>query len=73
VLNQKWLPACAGMTDFFVMYGAGFFRINLRGSLRCLAKHMSIYISSHDKEFKKIVLSDYTVTKNHPEILPVPG
>jgi hypothetical protein len=21
VLNQKWLPACAGMTDFFVMYG----------------------------------------------------
>jgi hypothetical protein len=22
VLNQKWLPACAGMTDFFVMYGA---------------------------------------------------
>ena len=42
-------------------------------TVQCLAKHMAIYISSHDKEFKNILLSDYTVTKNNPEILPVPG
>lgn len=42
-------------------------------TIQCLAKHMAIYISSHDKEFKNILLNDYAVTKNNPEILPVPG
>ena len=40
-------------------------------TVQCLAKHMAIYISSHDKEFKNIVLNDYSVAKKYQGILPV--